>query len=52
MHLVAMACIGYESFIGRDLSGVLKEPFGEWEAQKFIDETEVDPISWTGGRLN
>jgi hypothetical protein len=39
MHLVAMSCIGYESFIGRNLSGVLKEPFGEWETQKFIDET-------------
>jgi hypothetical protein len=40
MHLIAMSCITYELFIGRNLTEILKEPFGDWEVQKSIEETQ------------
>lgn len=36
-HLVSVNCIQYESFIGRDLAGVMKSGFGEWDAQAYIN---------------
>jgi hypothetical protein len=39
-HLVGVNCIEYESFIGRNLTQILKSGFGEWEVEKFLSETE------------
>lgn len=39
-HLVGVNCIEYESFIGRDLTKILKSGFGDWEIDKFLSETE------------
>jgi len=39
-HLIGVNCIEYESFIGRDLTQILKSGFGEWGVEKFLSETE------------
>lgn len=39
-HLVGVNCIEYESFIGRDLTAVMKIGIGEWDVQKFLSGTD------------
>lgn len=39
-HMISLSCIDYNEILGRDLTSILKAGFGEWSAQKYLEESE------------
>lgn len=39
-HLVSVSCIDHNTIFSHDLNAILKSGFGEWNTQKYLDESE------------
>lgn len=39
-HLVSLSCIDHDTIFSRDLNPILKSGFGEWNSQKYLEESE------------
>jgi len=39
-HLVSVSCIDHDTIFSRDLNPILKSGFGEWNSQKYLEESD------------
>ena len=39
-HLVSLSCIDHDTIFSRDLNSFLKSGIGEWNSQKYLDESD------------